>query len=85
MKISRHITIFAGSGILAALSFQGLLLFGPEKGQHDIPLWRNLVLLACLAMLVIGLGGLLASFCSWIIADVEARRKAKADLSPSTH
>jgi hypothetical protein len=36
-------------------------------------------------MLVIGLGGLLASFMSWIITDVTARRKAKADPPASTH
>jgi hypothetical protein len=56
----------------------------PSKG-HDMAYWHELVLNAFFAMFVVGLGSVLVSFISWIIAHVTAGRKAKADPSASSH
>ena len=77
MKISRHILRFASGGLLAAVGYVGYAAIFPEKGLGDIPLWQVLGLVACMAIFVIGVGNMLASFISWIIAGVSARRKAK--------
>jgi hypothetical protein len=77
MNISRPVLGFAFSGISAALGFVGLLLVVPPKGRVDIPMWQDLLGWFCLALLLVGMVGLIASFAWWIIAGIVTRRKAK--------
>jgi hypothetical protein len=77
MKIARPVLQIAASGITAAAGFVGLLTFIQTKGQELVPLWRDLVGLACFGLMVIGLVGFLASFISWIVSEISMRRKAR--------
>jgi hypothetical protein len=77
MKISRPVLGFVFSGISAALGFVGLLLVVPPKGRVDIPMWQDLLGWLCLALLLVGVVGLIVSFAWWIIAGIVTRRRVK--------
>lgn len=77
MRVSRPVWRFAASGISAALGFIGLRAFVPLKGQDDIPMWHTVICFSCLALMVVGLIGLLVSLVWWVTAEVLARRKSK--------